>query len=123
MSDDSEAWKGEPEPSPYGSIFSAVFRPLTPEQKAAREQHEREAEAAAQIAALSLRPYCLTTPCPKCGGGERPAKVFYHEAPQDYHPCRAKGGIGEHFDRTCRVCKHLWVESVPLSRLQQGETP
>lgn len=113
---DGDGWKGEPEqPPPHPLVALLTPRPLTPEELEQQETARRKQVAQAETAALSLSPFVLNRACAKCRcpGEPTPHHVQYSAQGNPSQVCYALGAIGEHFDRVCRLCGYLWVETVP----------
>ena len=108
INDDSKVPEGHP-------LFPYLLREATAEEKERYEQLKRERTTQAEIAALSVAPFVLNRACPKCRcpGEPEPHLVKWQGNADPNAACYVLGAIGEHFDRQCRQCGYLWVESVP----------
>lgn len=106
MADDSEAWKGEPDPYDGQSIFSSIFGPVTPEQKAAREKAVAEAIAKGEAAWLTMTHLRGREPCVKCGAEK--VKLVWSPGGGIYSVCPSGAGRHGHMHVTCRDCKYQW---------------
>lgn len=121
MSDDSEAWRGEPEPIKFPSIWSSMMfgTPMTPEQQKAYEEvvakKAATEKAEAEAKAMFIAPLQLDRCCAKCGhesakikfcAGSSAGTVWSGGSSECYRHTAGR----EHFHRTCKLCKYVWYE-------------